>query len=137
MRPRGIKYFAGLASLCLIVSASCLPASAQNPLDKSAEKSKSIAEKPDESSRQRTDANETFELNIDERRFTKTNFEASTAVDTDGGERGVNVRIGVSLTAGRIDVLLRNVHGNVRFRGTLDRILEVIGKRSTATPEVR
>jgi hypothetical protein len=137
MRTRGTKHFAGLAFLCLIVSASHHLVFGQNPLDKSVQKSKPIAEKPIESSLPSTDANETFELNIDERSFTKTNFEASTAVDTGGGARGVNVRIGVSLTAGRIDVLLRNVRGNIRFRGTLDRILEVIGKGPNATPEVR
>ena len=135
MRARGMKYIANLAVLLLIVSASELLTFSQNPVDKSP-RPQSIAEVPVSPSRLGTDADETFELNIDERRFTKTDFEASTAVDTDGA-RNVNVAVGVSLTASRIDVLLRNVRGNVRFRATLDRILEVIGRRPAAPSEVR
>ena len=81
----------------------------------------------------RTTADETFDLNIDERRFTRENFEASTSVSTDG-DAGLNLRVGVALAAGRIDALLRNVHGRVRFRGTLDRLLEIIGNRRPQSP---
>ena len=130
---KGIKFFASLVFLFFIVSACSVLAFGQNPVDKSAEKPKPV---PAVTISSQANVDETFELNIDERRFTKTDFEASTDVDTGGDARGVNVRIGVSLTAGRIEVLLRNVHGNVRFRGTLDRILEVIGRRPSAAPEV-
>ena len=98
-----------------------------------APKPKDLQEIPERASFMRTNADETFELNIDERRFTKENFEASTAVGTDG-DAGLNLRIGVALAAGRIDVLLRNVRGSVRFHGTLDRILEVINSRPAALP---
>ncbi|HEV2883976.1 MAG TPA: hypothetical protein VGW36_03910 [Pyrinomonadaceae bacterium] len=81
----------------------------------------------------RTTADETFELNITERQFTKENFEVSTAVGTDG-ERGLNLQVGVGLAAGRIDVLLRNVRGSVRFRGTLERILEVLNAKRANSP---
>jgi hypothetical protein len=74
----------------------------------------------------RPNADETFELNIVERRYSQENFAASTAVGT-SGERNLNLNIGVALSAGRIDLLLRNVHGTVRFRGSLDRILEIVG----------
>jgi hypothetical protein len=76
----------------------------------------------------RPNADETFELNIVERRYSQENFAASTAVGT-SGERNLNLDIGVALSAGRIDLLLRNVHGTVRFRGSLDRILEIVGDR--------
>ena len=85
-----------------------------------------------------TSADETFVLDIDERRFVKENFEVGTAVDTGPGSNGVNVRVGVSLTAGRIEVLLRNVHGNVRFRGGLERILGILDRRTTTpNPDLR
>ena len=132
MEFRG-RYFARLSLLSLIVSASSLLVLGQNPT----EKPRPIADIPATFSPLRPVADETFELNIAERRFTKENFEASTDVATDSGGRGVTVRVGVSLTAGKIEVLLRNVHGNVRFRGTLDRILEVIGKRPASPAEVR
>lgn len=98
-----------------------------------AAKSRDASEAPDRSSVMRTNADETFELSIDERRFTRENFEASTAVGTDG-DAGLNLQIGVALFAGRIEVLLRNVRGSVRFHGTLNRILEVINNRPTPSP---
>jgi hypothetical protein len=82
----------------------------------------------------RPSANEAFELNIDERRFSHENFSASTSVGTEEGSQGLNLQIGVALAAGRIDVLLRNVRGNVRFRGTLDRVLEILKNRRTPAP---
>jgi hypothetical protein len=80
---------------------------------------------------------ETFELNIDERRYSQESFAASTAVGTNDASDNLNLQIGVALTSGRIDVLLRNVHGTVRFRGTLGRILEIISNRQAASSQTR
>lgn len=82
----------------------------------------------------RANADETFELNISERRFTREDFEASTAVGTEG-DQGLNLQIGVGLTAGRIDVLLRNVQGRVRFHGTINRIMQILSNRRPISPE--
>lgn len=82
----------------------------------------------------RPSADETFELNIAERRYSQETFEASTAVGTSGDGQKLNLHIGVALSAGRIDALLRNVHGTVRFRGSLGRILDVVGDRLTPSP---
>ena len=73
----------------------------------------------------RTSADETFDLNIAERRITEHDFAASTSVEV-GGEaaRGLVLRIGVEVGAEEINVLLRNVSGHVRFRATLERVLE-------------
>ena len=81
----------------------------------------------------RPNVDETFDLNIDVRQITRENFEASTSVSTDN-DSGLNLQVGVGLAAGRIDVLLRNVRGRVRFRGSLDRILEIIDRRPVAPP---
>ena len=81
----------------------------------------------------RTSVDETFDLNITERRIVERSFQASTAVEAgDENTNGVNLRIGVGVGAEEIDVLLRNVRGHVRFRGTLSRILERLNARHNA-----
>lgn len=84
----------------------------------------------------RATADETFELNIGERRITRPGLEASTAVEAGGGEgRGLRVRIGVALGATNIDVLLRNVRGLVRFRGSLERLLRRLNLQPGGAPQ--
>jgi len=69
-------------------------------------------------------ASEDFELDIAERRITEESFFASTSV---GGQAGaLALRVGVALGAERIDVLLRNVRGRVRFRGSLEALRRVL-----------
>lgn len=76
----------------------------------------------------RTSADETFDLDIAERRITEESFAASTAVELGGeGRRGVSVRVGVAVGAERIDVLLRNVRGRVRFRASLEELTRRLG----------
>lgn len=78
----------------------------------------------------RTTADETFELNITERRITERDFSASTEVEA-GEEtaRGLRLRVGVSVGADEINVLLRNVRGRVNFRATLARVLDRLNTR--------
>jgi hypothetical protein len=84
----------------------------------------------DANSAERIRADETFELNITERRITKHNLEASTSVEVgDESAQGLHLRIGVGVGAQEIDVLLREVHGSVRFHGSLDRVLQRINAR--------
>lgn len=77
-----------------------------------------------------TSADEDFDLNIAERHITEPDFHAETAVEA-GGEaaRGLNLKVGVAVRAEQIDVLLRNVHGHVRFRANLDPVLRLLGAR--------
>jgi hypothetical protein len=83
----------------------------------------------------RTTADETFDLNINERRIVESNFEASTSVEIgDEQARGLNLRVGVALGAREIEVLLRNVRGRVRFRGSLESILQRLNLRRPAAP---
>ena len=84
------------------------------------------------------DVDEDFELNIAERRITEQSFFASTAVNVSAG--ALRLGVGVALGAGRIDVLLRNVSGRVRFRGSLDalrRVLDAHGATPAADPARR
>ncbi len=78
----------------------------------------------------RTSADENIELNIAERRITRRDYQASTSVEA-GEEtaRGLRLRVGVALSADEINVLLRNVRGRVRFRASLDRVLERLNLR--------
>jgi hypothetical protein len=78
---------------------------------------------PDEGTR----AEEDFELDIQEKRITEEDFHASTAVELGSGEgRGLEIWIGTAVAARQIDVLLRGVHGRVRFFATLDPVLQSI-----------
>ena len=78
----------------------------------------------------RTQADENFELNITEKRITERDFAASTSVEAgEESAHGLRLRIGVELGASEIDVLLRNVRGSVRFRATLERVLDRINAR--------
>ncbi len=78
----------------------------------------------------RTSADETFELNITERRIVEKGFEASTSVEA-GEEQaqGLLLRVGVGVGADSIDVRLHGVRGRVRFRATLAPLLERINAR--------
>ena len=83
----------------------------------------------------RTSADETFELNITERRITKSDFEASTSVEAgDESARGLDLRVGVTVGADSIDVFLRNVRGQVRFRATLERVLQRLNSHRASSP---
>jgi hypothetical protein len=83
-----------------------------------------------------TSADENFELNITEKRITEENFAASTAVEAgDESARGLRLRVGVGVGADNIEVLLRNVRGHVRFRGTLERVLKLIGSKPATNNE--
>jgi hypothetical protein len=80
-----------------------------------------------------TDADEEFDLNIDLRRISEKDFHAETAVETDGA-LGLQLGVGVALRANEIEVLLRNVRGHVRFRGSLAPVLRLFeGRRAAPT----
>ena len=80
-----------------------------------------------------SNADEDYELNIDQRRINEGDFHAETAVSTDGA-RGLQLNVGVALRASDIDVLLRNVRGHVRFRATLDPVLRLLDSRRASPP---
>jgi len=80
-----------------------------------------------------SNADEDFELNIDQRRINESDFHAETAVSAEGA-RGLQLNVGVALRASDIDVLLRNVRGRVRFRATLDPVLRLLDSRRVAAP---
>ena len=73
---------------------------------------------------------EDFELNIAERRIVETDLYAGMELAAgDGSGRGLDLRVGVMVRAGRIEVLLREVHGRVRFRADLGPVLRLLDAR--------
>jgi hypothetical protein len=79
------------------------------------------------------EADEDFNLNIPVRHITEQNFFASTEISAgDESARGLALRVGVAVGAERIDVLLRNVQGHVRFRASLDALRRVLDARRAA-----
>lgn len=82
-----------------------------------------------------TNTDENFQLDIASRHITENNYQASTALETVADNtRGVALRVGVFLNATRIDVNLRNVRGQVRFRGSLDSVLERLKLHRNSDP---
>ena len=115
---------------CFVLVASAAVAAGQNtpPSDQAQQTAPS-------GTAERTSADETFDLNITQRRITRRDYAASTSVEAgEENARGLNLRIGVGVSAREIDVLLRNVHGHVRFRASLDRVLQRINSGSAAPP---
>ena len=127
-----------LACACVTIAASFVVASPQTSggsAETAAAAAADAAGTPQSSApetRNRASADETFELHIVERRIAERDFAASTAVEI-GEEtaRGLLLRVGVGVGADEITVLLRNVRGNVRFRATLNRVLERLNARPT------
>lgn len=76
-----------------------------------------------------TTADENFQLNIIEKRITETNFERSTEVRLVNDNRGgLVLQVGVGARGEKMDVLLRGIFGNVRFRASLEAIQQRIEK---------
>ena len=84
---------------------------------------------------QRVTIDETFDLNIVERRITEKDFFAATSVGFDSREgTNLSMNVGVEVRAGKIDVLMRNVTGTVRFRGSIQKVLDRLNSRPAPPP---
>jgi hypothetical protein len=80
-----------------------------------------------------SNVDENFELNIAERRITERDFFAATGIEAgESSAHGLSLRVGVAVGASEIDVLLRNVRGRVRFRGSLEVLRRVLDARRPA-----
>ena len=120
-----------LLAACLAAASSAASASAQGRTPTPPEP----APQATTDTAARASADETFDLDIGERRINRSDFEASTAVEAgESSARGLNLRVGVGVGARQIDVLLRNVRGRVRFRANLEQVLHRINARRTANP---
>lgn len=126
-------FIVACAVSCAAQSRIAQPAPAQPPATAQQPSSQIPARAPT-GAPARSDADEDFDLNITERRITEPEFFASTEVAAgDESARGLSLRVGVAVGAERIDVLLRNVQGHVRFRASLDALRRVLDARHAAT----
>lgn len=79
----------------------------------------------------RTSADENFRLNISESRVAETNYERSTSVELSAADRqnaAVFVRVGAAASAEKIEIVLRGVTGDVRFRASLEALRRRIAR---------
>lgn len=128
------RLFGTLSTLVFIFTVTTAEAAAQDPA-RPAPTPAPAARQQQQPDAPRTSADEEFDLDITERRITEADYEASTAVEAgDVGASGLTLRVGVALRAAEIDVLLRNVRGHVRFRGSLDAVLRRLGLRRGDAP---
>ena len=70
--------------------------------------------------------NEDFELNIAFERITETDFIRSTEAELTTPK--LRLRVGVSVDAGSIDVTLRGITGRVRFRASMEELLQRVAR---------
>ena len=70
--------------------------------------------------------NEDIQLNITEERITEADLARSTQAELTADN--LRVRVGVSVEARQIDATLRGVTGRVRFRASLEEILQRIAR---------
>jgi hypothetical protein len=130
-----------VAACCVAVAAQEPPPSPRDARDNRQNPPASVvapaASSPSAQNAVGANVDENFELNITERRITERDFYASTAIETGAGEsHGLSLRVGVGVGASEIDVLLRNVRGSVRFRGSLDALRRILDARREPTPTV-
>jgi hypothetical protein len=72
-----------------------------------------------------TSADEDFTLNITEERAIENSYERSTAVEVGDKETNLTVRVGTSVSAQTINITLRGITGNGRFRASLEKIQKI------------
>lgn len=121
------KLFVTLSTVILIFVITTADAAAQDPARTRPE------QPPTQPAAPRTSADEEFDLNITERRINEADYAASTALEA-GGANGLTLRVGVALGAAEIDVMLRNVRGHVRFRGSLEAVLRRLNLERREAP---
>ena len=74
-----------------------------------------------------TTADENFKVNITDKKIVETDYESKVELNVNSEKQpNVSVNVGAAVRAERITVTLKNVFGDVRFRGSLEKILNQI-----------
>lgn len=70
-----------------------------------------------------TTADENFKVNITDKRVVETDYESKVELNVNSENRpAVSVNVGAAVRAGQITLTLKNIFGDVRFRGSLEKI---------------
>lgn len=85
-----------------------------------------------------TTADENYELNIVRRRIVESPFERSADLSLNDAQRtGIQLQVGFNVLAQQSAISLRGVFGNVRFRGSLEPLKNILARhRTTAVAPV-
>ena len=74
-----------------------------------------------------TTADENFKVNITDKKIVETDYESKVELNVNSeNQPNVSVNVGAAVRAEQITVTLKNVFGDVRFRGSLEKILNQI-----------
>ena len=74
-----------------------------------------------------TIADETFKVSITEKKVTETDYESKVELNVNSEKHAnVSINVGAAVRAEQITLTLRNIFGDVRFRGSLEKILNQI-----------
>jgi hypothetical protein len=69
-------------------------------------------------------------LEIRDQQITEKDYSASNAVSLEGRQnRGLNVKIGSSVRATEVNIVLHNIFGQVYFKGSLEPLLKIIREK--------
>ena len=74
-----------------------------------------------------TTADENFKVSITEKKVIETDYESKVELNVNSEKRpNVSVNVGAAVRAEQITLTMRNIFGDVRFRGSLEKILNQI-----------
>ncbi|HEY1404647.1 MAG TPA: hypothetical protein VGB05_11005 [Pyrinomonadaceae bacterium] len=128
----------GVAAAFIVATLSIAVAAQQRQGGAPESPARPVAQATTPATNTQSNVDENFELNIAERRITERDFFASTSIEAgESSAHGLSLRVGVAVGASEIDVLLRNVQGRVRFRGSLEALRRMLDARRPATTTAR
>ncbi len=74
-----------------------------------------------------TTADENFKVSITNKKVVETDYESKVELNVNSANLpAVSVNVGAAVRAEQITVTLKNIFGDVRFRGSLEKILDQI-----------
>lgn len=80
-----------------------------------------------QNTKNQTTASEDFKVNITDKRVSEANYESKVELTVNSETRpAVTVYVGAAVRAEQITLTLKNIFGDVQFRGSLEKILQLV-----------